>query len=933
MQEIIQFPAQTRLILEELSESLSSGSGFATVLVWSRLGRFHEPVQAAGATDVLHRVLQAELSPWSIEHGGCFGSQCADDYAFHYVLVPNGQLEAALRKIQEVHAKVLEGPNLNDSSFRQHVKEVATVHGNRFQKGPLVRPYLVIANHFPSHASGNEADYIRRLQNLSQAHYVEYIQAVLAPENLRWTVLGRNVDRLPVQHARADSEVLSIQDHLEGPAHLAKLNPRFRAQRFIHQIQSRIGDGGGDGRGIGWILRKADLRQGLTFRLINAMLSLRQGRVVDSYLFHGPEFAYWFLLSNTPADSIDETKMRNEMSAIIGMDEVPTSALQRAKNILCKSIYEEAEGILGYAYSQTRYRTYGGIRSVQDVIDWVHSIERHDILHEMAQLRSAEAEELWIGDSPARAELVFSRQKSKDTSLSQMLQNLSSDQQHSKATNLLDRAVQLEAGVEAETAAEASDSSQGESSLAQTASDKSKPVPNLWASMPFRNWRVSPGPAQSKKPSLKFAQYPRPERLQLNNGMEALVLCERNYPLDYFGLYLRGGRLFEDSHNCGITQLLLSSMLAAPSGEAAPNKAYAQPSLSRVVEWLGGYGEADVTADVSGLRGFVQHDYLQSALARTFQAAFLPRIPDKNIIHWVKLSLQERTKARSRDLFHRSIDLFYKTVFGVHPYGLPRFGTPDSLKKIGLEELYAWHDGWLRPSKCVFTLVTSKTKDEVKALLDKTVVPLDPKPVMSRAEILSLARFAQPKRVIEEVQTKSAAVAPNTCVFGFPVVSDGTDSARYALDVLQYALTGPGGIILNAQEAHVFSRAQSFYVPLAKAGVFFLYVESRGHSSEYIRSMISKKLSELCERGFAPGQFQRAKNFAEASFRLAMQAPLHLVYELSRYHLLYREFLTVDEYARKIHSVSEEDMKAVLNQFVDIERSTAVMINSQNAVA
>ena len=369
-------------------------------------------------------------------------------------------------------------------------------------------------------------------------------------------------------------------------------------------------------------------------------------------------------------------------------------------------------------------------------------------------------------------------------------------------------------------------------------------------------------------------------------------------------------------------------MLASPS-VTCEDEDHLAPSLNRVVEWLGGYVEADVTADISGIRGGILCKNFETVLQSLVLTFFSP-ILAADTLAGVKQDLITRANKRQRDIFHRTVDLYYGSVFGAHPYGLPRFGSKTSLAPITLLDLYEWHAGWVVPEKAVLTIVTPREPEEMKALVSRINVPTVRDQPKAPAEILSLL---QRNGLQQAVEVENREDSGNAYVIGFPVPNLTKESQNFYFDVLQHALTGPGSIWQQVDSENVLRSIRSFYVPLAKSGVFFIYIEFRGSEVERVKGLVRDTLKQLTSIGLPDESLRKAKTFAKVSHKMAMQAPLSMIYELSHSQLLTGKIFVLDKYVQQIDKVEGGDLCAAAQRAIDLNRITEVVVKSAYEMA
>ncbi len=70
--------------------------------------------------------------------------------------------------------------------------------------------------------------------------------------------------------------------------------------------------------------------------------------------------------------------------------------------------------------------------------------------------------------------------------------------------------------------------------------------------------------------------------------------------------------------------------------------------------------------------------------------------------------------------------VFDRLVFGLHPYGRPNDGTPESIGRITRDDLVAFQRTWFVPNNALLAMVGDLTADEAFAAAEKRVRRLGP---------------------------------------------------------------------------------------------------------------------------------------------------------------------------------------------------------------
>ncbi len=842
-----------------LTETLPTAE-FTCFMVWSGRGRFHETSTTAGATELLQQEILSTLVDWAIARGGCASGQVIEEASYHYLLVPPRLASEALQRLVDRYCQ----PPIDPDSFAQLKQQV--YRQCRRRQNRIHLPQLIVQQQVSSNDSV-AMDPVPSSEALSYEDYLDFRRQALNPKNLTVCHIGLGREQAMLQTLKNRFASLSV----EGSRRESHLQPKRLHKLVIPYPHAAIG--------VGFPLVLKKFEDLVSMTVFANMLSMRHGHLVMPFFYPGRNFSYWLLLSRRFGDRslFPWKEISREIKQIVCNQTVDPTWLAGAKNLTIKNFLEESAGILGRAYTlcYASQRDYYG--NVDDYVAAVEKITTVGLQQFLQNHRNMTPEYVISGDDPK--------------SMAQFLDTF---------TDFF---------------------------LTQLPKEMD-PINRLWVHRPSLSLAPKEETSQQRDSKALYRgahvirpNTTKPTRKIMANGMQLLLVPNTDSMLDFFGLYLKGGRIYESVDNCGITQLLFSSILASVQ---------TQHSLSKRIEWLGGYIEADVTADISGIRGMILADHLPTALSQLTSSAFTPEVPGEDMLRWVKANLRERMRLRQDSLFHRSIDLFYRTLFGAHPYGLSRFGTAKSLTALTRDNLLSWHGNWVQPQKAVLVLATSRSSDEVVHMLPTQQSGSDKAGVSPPAEILSLTRHSKSGDVVE---IDSDAEPLSAYVLGFAVPSAIERQWHCCVDVIQHALSAPGGLILAGREQGLFSRAQAFYVPLAKGGVFFLYTEYSGADAKTVKEVINKNLRRLRDHGLRKEELERAKSFTIGSYRLALQAPLHLIYELGRCQLLHGNTDTLQYYSREVKALTLDDIHEAARQLINPDRFTSVLVRSANELA
>jgi hypothetical protein len=319
------------------------------LMLWYPVGKFSEPLQAIGASELLEKEFTLGLQDWALSIGGCVGCNTANEHAYYYLLIPNRHLQEAADRIH----KLLASDSLTPQDFELCKRELYNQYWKKIRFNDYALADLIVGRHFPAwpgttfperflaiEALRYEAyRAFRRQAWLQTAPYLAYVGP--AEASVAETALARMLpENPPRDSSTSENHPLTLQEPLALPSHACQFQ------------QTAIG--------FGFKLGPLKPAHEIRWWLLTQILEMRQDRLLDSFFSPGRQFTYWLLMSRKfdglPYFPFEEVV--REAQAIIRTKEFHPQSLQRAKNMLERLLLEESEGVLGHAYKlcSTAYR-------------------------------------------------------------------------------------------------------------------------------------------------------------------------------------------------------------------------------------------------------------------------------------------------------------------------------------------------------------------------------------------------------------------------------------------------------------------------------------------------------------------------------------------------------------------------------------------------
>lgn len=397
------------------------------------------------------------------------------------------------------------------------------------------------------------------------------------------------------------------------------------------------------------------------------------------------------------------------------------------------------------------------------------------------------------------------------------------------------------------------------------------------------------------------------QKIPLDSGGTLLYRYSPGVPLVSIHAYFPGGRLDESEKNCGVTLMLLKNTMKGTENRTAEE-------ISFELESMGTSIHIESNADHFG--------YATSSLTKDFaktmeilaDVMLHPVFPASELEKEKTTTLSNIRRIRD-DMFHYPIELFYKSLYGMHSYGLPRNGMEGSISGLTRESLIDWYSQVFSWNKLVLTIVGSIPKEKVlEAIHGNFAFERDASPV----SIAQVYPFVAPKRVAEKVETRQknqTAVA-----LGFQGVSL-HDPKYYALEIIRNIMSGLGGRLFTQMREVVplAYTVTAFNLGLFRGGAFFVYFACDPKHEQDCKMILFNELKKIRMEHVPPKELKAAKAFTIGSHEMSLQTNAMVGFSLAHRYLSGGDASRMDEYNNRIEEVTPEFLRKTAQEIFDLD--------------
>ncbi len=404
------------------------------------------------------------------------------------------------------------------------------------------------------------------------------------------------------------------------------------------------------------------------------------------------------------------------------------------------------------------------------------------------------------------------------------------------------------------------------------------------------------------------------ESFTLDNGIRLLVCRDNRVPFVSFRAVTLGGLLAETRENNGIGKLLGKMILKGTKKRSAAQIATEIESVGGHISAESGNNSLSVNVEVLKTEFDLGLDIFADVLLR-------PQFPDEALAREKDVQLAE-IKAEQEQPMTIARNLLNKNIFGEHPYSLRVNGTEESVAGIDRQQLITFYQDRISPEGLVIAVFGDvdpvQVKKKVEAAFKGLVSGKNHQTNVSPAGPLTKGV------AISEKVDKSQAIL----LFGFNGV-DVKSPDRFALEVIEEASSDLASrFFIRIREKMglaYFVGARQFlgYQP----GSFVFYVGTDPKKVDAVKKEMLSEIKDLAVKGLTPVEFERAKAKLIGAQQLANQSASTLAYKTALNELYGLGTGFEDQYARKIRSLTLDEVNAVAKKYLNTENFVTVVVS------
>ena len=843
-----------------------------------RTGYLNEPDENRGISHVMEHMFfkgttkrdVGQIAKETKRLGGYLNARTFYDYTYYYTVLPAESFKAGL----EIQADALQDPALLERELHREIPVILQearrkldspaafslekLYGLAFEVSPLGRWRI-----------GDEST----LLSLSRKEIVNFYKKWYVPSNITLVITG-NLDRRAVL-----DEVVKRYANM-APGNRVNLTLATEPRQARLRYQELRGDISESLLQIGFAAPAAFTRDWYACKVLEAALTSGRTAILSRVLRE--ELRLVSSVSSTFLDlknqgylaltlTVDPRKIdRTEASVFAQLEKIRSGSLgeedvERAKTLLERDFYLDQEKLDDVAFQLAHSETLGRYSEWREFPKRVRTVERQQVIQaarEYLSVPQCSILEYQPGTAPPR--------------------NFTSQTFADYLTRLLPQAMEV---------------AQQTQDLEGILVERPKPVASR--------------PARPREPSLReispaSVEYPLKE-YSILRGPNVLVKESHALPLISLGLFFPGGRLFETPDNNGITELMVRTCV----------KGSHRLGALRIASILENYGVSIDLKTEPDFFGYVLTGLSQN-IVDVFEAFWDvvkdPQFAEEEIEREREILLTDIAKLRDNNVLYPQL-LFFQALYGGHPYGMPPYGSRETVARLAAQDIVRWHERFVKRGVPLIAIAGDTEGSAFAARFANQLSSSDAS-FVNLKKALPVTRIEGPSAKVETRDRKQTA-----SVIGFlgpPADSPSNDS----LVVIQNLASGLSGRFFEEVRekqslAYTVTATQTKRV---LDGAFSAYVATSPENEQSALDCLKQEFKRLIATPVPDEELARAKNYSVGIYRIRLQQRAEQVTEFAQSSIFGKSLDEIKRHTQDLLDVDQNSIRETAAKYFDLDR-------------
>ena len=409
---------------------------------------------------------------------------------------------------------------------------------------------------------------------------------------------------------------------------------------------------------------------------------------------------------------------------------------------------------------------------------------------------------------------------------------------------------------------------------------------------------------------------PEIHEFTLSTGQKLYIKEDHDQPIVTIDTWVKTGSVNETKDNNGVSHflehLLFKGTSTHPVGE-----------IERLLESKGAVFNAATSTDFTHYYITTASPFAKEALNLHADMLLNATIPQDELDRERKVVQEEINRAMDNPQRQMYNELT-TALFGSHGYSLETLGPKETIEEISRESIMNYYHYWYQPKNFSTVIVGDVNPEEIRKLVEAEF----PAPNYVKPEDYNppyVSKPALPDSVRVKV-LKDANVTQAYAIFGFPGPSIETPNDVYALDIGMMTLgMGKSSRLyrtLREQKALVNTIGGGNYTK-QYSGIVYVSADLKPENLETVKPEIIAHIEKIKKEGITPEELDKAKTQYLKDFVFEDETTDGAAGHIG-YNVTIGSLKDYTDHVNHIQKVSQADVKAALNQYLDFNRAVWV---------
>ena len=400
----------------------------------------------------------------------------------------------------------------------------------------------------------------------------------------------------------------------------------------------------------------------------------------------------------------------------------------------------------------------------------------------------------------------------------------------------------------------------------------------------------------------------------LANGLQVIAVSHHEQPAITVRLLVRAGGAQDPADKPGVAALAAALLDQGTTTRSAEQ-------IAHTIDSIGGAIGAGSSTDMTSITAVVMKDSFDLALDLVSDVARNPAFDPREVELQRKQMLSGLTVSYD-DPEYLADAVFGRLVYGLHPYGRPDAGTPDSIAAIRRDDLVAFHKAWFGANNAILAIVGDIGPDEAFAGAERALGGW------------GASKTTAEKRIEPPAPTRRVVVIDRPGAVQTEIRVGHTALPRkhpdyLALDLAIKILGGEGGNrlhrVLRSDRGLTYGASADLHA-LKDSGDIVADTDTRSETTGETLRLIVDEMWRLQRQRVSERELGDAQAYLTGSFPLTIETPgaialqvLHAVF----YGLDLQELQT---YRERVNAVTVDDIQRVARTYLHPDRLSIVLV-------